>query len=315
MKRLTLSLCSIMIGLVAWPEMLLAADQSVVVVLDDSGSMNSPMRGESSQKMDVAKTALLKVLSDIPDGAEVGVLALNSSANQSNWIVPLGPVDRESIKNQIARIRAEGSTPLGDAMKTAADALLAAREKNVYGTYRLLIVTDGEASDQILVDKYLPEINSRGLTTDVIGVDMNGQHSLARQVNTYRRANDPETLVQAIAQVFAETSSQDANTGESDYDMLGGLSDEVAAAAVNSLTQINNQPIGNALASASVAVTTPMTPSAPARTLPRTGPVPGQASRDGGSVLGLVCVGGFVLMAVIVAFLKLASQSSRNRTR
>ena len=222
-----------------------AADQNVVVVLDDSGSMNESMSvGRRVRKMDAAKQALLSVLEKVPDDAQVGVLALNSTLDGDHWIAPLGPVDRNTIRARIASVEASGGTPLGAAMKEAADALLEKRKTQIYGTYRLLIVTDGEAGDGKLVNMYLPVIKARALVTDVIGVDMRGDHSLATQVNTYRRADDPGTLTQAIADVFAETNDDSGDAGDSDYDLLSGLPDEVAAAALTSLAKIDNLPIG-----------------------------------------------------------------------
>lgn len=296
----------------AWPTAIPASDQHVVVVLDDSGSMASGMRSGGVQKMDAAKRALQTVLASVPDDAEVGVLALNSRVGDSPWIVPLGPVDRARIRQQIGGINAEGSTPLGAAIKDAADALLSAREKYVYGSYRLLIVTDGEASDQYLVDQYLPDIKTRGLITDVIGVDMSGQHSLATQVSTYRRADDPASLAQAIAQVFAETSDQDPAAGESDYDLLAGLSDEVAAAAVQRLSQMNNQPIGQVAASTDAASrdagATGTSSGAPLS-------VPPPAAGGGGSGFGSVCFSFFILLLMFVAFMSLVSKFGGRRAR
>jgi uncharacterized protein YegL len=279
-----------------------AAETHVVVVLDDSGSMESSMRG-GQQKMQVAKQALQTVLEDLPDDAKVGVLALNSKVGGNPWIVPLGPVDRTGLQRQISRINAAGSTPLGAAMKQAADALLTEREKNVYGTYRLLIVTDGEATDENLVERYLPKIKSRGLVTDVIGVAMSEDHSLATKVNTYRRGDDPQSLTQAIAEVFAETSDDDLTTGQSDYELLAGLPNEVAAAAVYSLSQIDNQPISESAADESAVADMPSR---------ATTPVPaGSTTVDDrrGSGLGLVCFGAFFLFLVIVGLLAIAGKS------
>jgi uncharacterized protein YegL len=289
-----------------------AADQYVVVVLDDSGSMNERMKGMRTGKMDIAKEALLSVLEDVPDDAEVGVLALNSRGSDGHWIVPLGPVDRSSLRRRISSMGADGGTPLGAAMKEAADALLAKRDKQVYGTYRLLIVTDGEAGDQALVEQYLPAIKARGLITDVIGVDMRGDHSLATKVNTYRRADNPASLKKAIADVFAETSDDAAGAGESDYDLLGGIPDEVAWAALASLTATKNQPIGEEETDQAAAESAADSGAAAQGRSGNNAPAQ-PPSADGLGLGGLCCSGFVVLFFIVVGMLILASSARRRR--
>ena len=91
---------------------------------------------------------LLTVLEQVPPDAQVGVLALNGRQRMGEWIIPLGPLQPERLEQAIERIQAGGGTPLGQFMKSAADELLKLRGQQQYGTYRLLIVTDGEASDR-----------------------------------------------------------------------------------------------------------------------------------------------------------------------
>lgn len=223
------------------------AGQNVVVVLDDSGSMGMRMRSDpATQKMDAAKHALIEVLERLPADTQVGVVALNQGAGDRAWIVPLGRIDQASMRSAVEGIRHAGGTPLGRFMKIGADALLALRERERYGTYRLLIVTDGEASDPDLVERYLPDILSRGITVDVIGVDMESDHSLATKVHSYRRADDPESLTRAISEVFAESVEDGRDTGESDFEMVAGIPSELAAAALAALAQSGNHPIGEA---------------------------------------------------------------------
>jgi uncharacterized protein YegL len=309
MKTVTMSVVTLQIWAVLLAAALSAADQNVVVVLDDSGSMDGRMSGgQRVRKMDAAKQALLSVLEQLPDEAHVGVLALNSQQGGNHWIAPVGPVDRAKIKQQIGSIRAAGGTPLGAAMKEAADALLEKRTQQIYGTYRLLIVTDGEAGDRELVEAYLPAIKARGLITDVIGVDMQGNHSLATQVNTYRRADDPASLASAIAEVFAETSDDSGDAGQSDYDLLSGLPDEVAAAALIRLTDTNNLPIGQQVSA----------PVAGSSTAPAGGPLPPTGSRKSqpaptseGLGLGAICFGFIVMLVLVVAGLSVLSSLGR----
>jgi uncharacterized protein YegL len=286
------------------------AQQNVVVVLDDSGSMQDSMQGNRNvSKMDAARSALTQVLGSLPDDANVGVLALNSNAEQGFWIAPLGPVNRSAISQQIDGIYAQGGTPLGAAMQTAADALLAAREKQMYGTYRMLVVTDGEASDPELVQLYLPLAQSRGLMVDVIGVSMPGDHSLATQVQSYRRADDPDSFKRALAEVFAETSDDSSDDGESDYDLINGLPDEVAAGALQTLTQLNNKPLSQStVASKEYAVAQ----SSPYQQQRRSG------GATAGSLLGglFCCVGTLgLLVAFPVLLLRLGGPKDSSRHR
>ncbi|MFV1964191.1 MAG: VWA domain-containing protein [Pirellulaceae bacterium] len=286
------------------------AGQNIVVLLDDSGSMGDRMRNDwGTRKINAAREALLTVLEKLPPDARIGVLALNGGG-ADHWVVPLGRVDRSRLQSSIKVIRASGGTPLGASMKVAADALLNLREKSRYGTYKLLIVTDGEANDQERVDGYLPDILSRGITVDVIGVDMRQDHSLATRVQTYRRADDPASLRQAISQVVLGESTADArDAGESDFEMLAGFPDEVAVAALDALARQGNAPIRTKSAAAASQV-------AERRTV--TIPLPPAGHRDASSWRGLIgfftgccgiaCLAGF---AVVVMFVIAAGKRKR----
>lgn len=221
-----------------------APSQTVVVVLDDSGSMDNSMSTSNGrlERIDAAKEALTAVLSRLPAGTRIGVLALNSRVDGSPWVVPLDNIEGDAWRSRVAAIAAVGGTPLGEFLKQGADALLQARAAQPYGSYRLLVVTDGEANDQMLVDSYLPEILARGLMVDVIGVDMDGQHSLALRAHSYRRADDAAALQQALTEVLAETALDDA-AGAADFELLSGLPDEFASEAVKVLTQRSDEPI------------------------------------------------------------------------
>ena len=221
-----------------------APSQTVVVVLDDSGSMDNSRRTSSGRvkRIVAAKEALTAVLSRLPADTQIGVLALNSQVAGSHWVVPLDNLDGDTWRSRIAEIAAVGGTPLGEFLKQGADRLLQARAAQSYGSYRLLVVTDGEANDQMLVDSYLPEILARGLMVDVIGVDMDGEHSLALRAHSYRSADDAAALQQALTEVLAETSLDDA-TGAADFELLAGLPEEFASEAVKVLTQRNDAPI------------------------------------------------------------------------
>jgi len=272
------------------------AQQNVVIIIDDSGSMAVRMQSNRRiTRMTAAQDALIKVLGDLPDNAQVGLLALNSRGPDGNWIIPMGPLDRSAVEQRIASIRANGGTPLGAAMKVALNTLLETRRRQMYGTYRMLIVTDGEAGDPELVERYLPIARARGFILDVIGVDMSGDHSLATRANTYRRADDEASLATAIADVFAETADDSGDAGQSDYDLLAPLPTEIASVALTTLSQIDNSLVDDESAPGDVAMTNPRTLIPPPSVTS-----PGQTAQGGGgTLLGLACV--FMLVLFIGA--------------
>jgi hypothetical protein len=192
---------------------------------------------------------------------------------------------------------------LGRYIKIGADRLLEERAKQFgYGTYRLLIVTDGEANDRNLVEQYTPEVLSRGLRMDVIGVAMDRDHTLATKVHTYRRANDANTLKQAIAEVFAEVGGNQAgNVADNDaFELLAPIPVEVASAAINALSQSGNNPIGESRNN-SPDVEQAASNTTAQHTITHTRTVQPEGM---GSVLKLVILGGLVLLVLLKAITK-----------
>jgi uncharacterized protein YegL len=265
---------------------------NVVIVLDASGSMKGNMRRTSTPKIDAARSALKEVMKTIPQSTHVGLLVFGGQKN--GWVHPLGPRDDAKLIAAIDSIWPEGGTPLGAYMKTGADRLLKAREEQYgYGSYRLLIVTDGEAGDKDLVERYTPDIVSRGIIVDAVGVDMAKAHTLATQVHSYRSANDPAALQQAIQAVFAEVGGADAGSADGDdaFEDLAGLSNDAAMALINALVSSGNQPIGG----------TAVTPAAtdagqPARPAPQTRAKPRRSGQ--GWIIAVVIVTIVVLKVV-----------------
>jgi len=274
---------------------------NVVIVLDCSGSMQEAMRGTRVVKLDAAKTALKEVMATIPASTHVGLLVL--SGGRPDWVFPLGPRRDAMFFSAVERLRSGGGTPLGAAMKLGADSLLVARQAQYgYGSYRLLLVTDGQATDGSLTTDYAPLILARGIAMDVIGVDMAEDHMLATRASSYRRANDPQALSRAIREVFAEIGRTGAGgTGEEAFAELSGFPAEAATAVLTALAVPGNGPIGSQPPAVqpegvpstpgSVAAPTPLPPGQP--------PQPGPAPRRPPWVLFLAL--GIVLVIIVKA--------------
>jgi uncharacterized protein YegL len=280
---------------------------NVVVLLDASGSMEKPMIGSPTQaKMDAAKAAIRGVLEQVPASTQVGLLVFSGKNKRNDWLHPLGPRDDARMVADLAMVRPKGGTPLGAYMKIAADRLLEQRRlQNGYGTYRLLVVTDGQADedDQPLVDRYLPDILARGMVVDVIGVSMTDDHVLATRVHSYRRADDPQSLQRALSEVFAEVSSGSGagSAYEEGRELLAAFGEGLAMPVLTALSTPSDAPIGSA-SSAGV--------RGESRGQPEHAPLP-ERDRDGASSRKFVIVFGLLLFVVIMS----RRRRRRNRSR
>lgn len=242
---------------------------TVVILLDASGSMNGPIKGSRDNRMTAAKNALKAVLEKVPASTRIGLLVFSARNLKNDWAYPLGPRDDARLLQAIDSIKPGHDTPLGEYLKKAADRLLEERAREFgYGTYRLLVVTDGEAQDQNLVERYTPEIIARGLTVDVIGVAMDKNHTLAKKVHSYRAANDPESLNRALAEVLGEVRGTERDSaGAEAFAMIAPIPDKVAASMIQSLANTPNHPIGER-AKFTPAAATP-TPAAAVAAIPQ----------------------------------------------
>lgn len=220
---------------------------NIVVVVDASGSMSYNMSGTKIAKLSFAKSALQTVLAQVGDTTQIGIVVFGKVPNE--WVYNLGTKDNAKLKAAIDSIECGGGTPLGTYIKRGADVLVQQRQKQMgYGSYRLLIITDGEAdggTESSYMSSYTTEIIRRGITVDVIGVDMKQDHALAAMVGTrYRTANAPETLTSAMKEVFSEINRQDANA-KADFDLVQGLDPQLTGSIIRTLSQSQNHPIGD----------------------------------------------------------------------
>ena len=222
---------------------------NVVIVLDSSGSMDETMGNPPVRKMDAAKAALKEVLKQVPTSTHVGLLVFSAANIEpgQEWVYPLGPRDDQKLIQAIDRPEPGDGTPLAAAIKAGADRLLQERVKQLgYGTCRLLVVTDGEeTADPRAIELYPLEVMARGVTLDVIGVNMAAESSLARKSTSYRRADDPESLRRAVADVFAEVGGKQNDAADAEaFDLLKPIPSEMASSMTKALSALDNRPIG-----------------------------------------------------------------------
>jgi len=110
---------------------------SVMLVLDESGSMNDSLNGK--RKIDAAKEGLKSFVSLLGDADQVGLTVFSDSAQVLDGIAPLGD-QRAQLNHAIDGIRANGSTRLYDTVAEQVDALKSTSGSSIKA---VVVLTDG----------------------------------------------------------------------------------------------------------------------------------------------------------------------------
>src|SRR5699024_6834320 len=99
---------------------------------DASSSMLQP--DEGGTRLDVAKGAATDLVDSLPDTANVGMLAYGTQDGDApenhapgcediRALAPVGAVDKDRLRDEIEGLEARGYTPIGNALRAAADEL------------------------------------------------------------------------------------------------------------------------------------------------------------------------------------------------
>lgn len=284
------------------------AHDCIVVVFDGSGSMEEPIDGERGTgpvKMPLAKDALKRVLAKVPPDTWIGILVFSGRFGGDDWIVPLGPRD-PSMNAKIDAVDPEGGTPLGSYIKEGADRLLKEREKQFnVGSYRLIVVTDGNATPEneaSLMELYAPKIVARGLQMDVIGLGMKDTHKLAEYATSYQPAQNADQLDKALKRVVSiESFSGNTNMADEDFALLGSLPIDVARVWLEEVNAKGNWPIGED-------APTPKAPEPENSAAPQGSPTPAPAPQPQASpecsVIGFGSIPALALLAALPVTLR-----------
>lgn len=141
------------------------------IVLDDSGSMSSDM--------DAAKQAVIGALNAMAQEDRVAVVALNSGT-----VLPFASVAqaKSDLPALLRPIVSDGGTPLTGAIRSAQNLLEAeAAAVRGFGTFRLIVTTDGEADNSQALDAEIETLAaSTPIQVTTIGIGIEGGHVLRR---------------------------------------------------------------------------------------------------------------------------------------
>ncbi len=169
---------------------------TTIIVLDDSGSMKL--------QIDDAKAAVIQAVAQFDPQSRVGVIALNGGLVTE---VVTAEEATKRLPGQLASIIADGDTPLGSRLDDAA-ALLAneAEARRGFGVFRILVTTDGAASDANKLKTAVSQILSETpIELATIGIGIGEGHALnVPGFTNYVSVQGVDGLAGALAAAAAE---------------------------------------------------------------------------------------------------------------
>lgn len=174
------------------------------IVLDDSGSMEGDIVA--------AKRAVVGALEAMDAQDRVAVLALNAGT-----ILPFSRVSdaRSALSDLLRPIVSDGSTPLTRSIQDA-QGLLEAEAATVrgFGTFRLIVTTDGQADDGVALDAAIETLAaSTPIQITTIGIGIEGGHVLRREdLGSFVDVANVDALEQALQAAVAENADFTAIT-------------------------------------------------------------------------------------------------------
>ena len=182
-------------------------------VFDGSGSMKdappASAQGDHSfkSKIEGAKWAVNEFMKNVPENVNLGLFVFDAKGERQ--VLPLGPNNRNEFLSAINAVHAHGGTPLGDAISKGTVALENEYKKQMgYGEYRLIVITDGEAEDNI--DSGIAKAAKYKIPIYTIGFGIGPNHSLRNHSVSYRSADSAKEVENALEEAAAELDVFDA---------------------------------------------------------------------------------------------------------
>lgn len=173
------------------------------VVFDGSGSMDErpPQADTFKTKLEGAKWAMHKFVEGLPDDVNLGLYVFDKHGSRE--VLTLGPNHKAAFLEQVDAVSADNSTPLGASIETGVKALKTQYLRQLgYGEFRLVVVTDGHATDSINRGVKAAEANHFPIYT--IGFGIGQTHQLRQYSRLYQDAENAEQLKQALDNAASE---------------------------------------------------------------------------------------------------------------
>lgn len=186
-------------------------------IFDGSGSMEEDVCGDGDQtfgsKIAAAKLAVHEFMKKIDalraKNVQVNLGLYVFDYHHEEEVVPLSGNNRDQFLKAIDAVYAKGGTPLTEAIIVGVDKLVEQYKRQLgYGEYRLVVVTDGEATEQPIKSGAFYAIKY-GIPIYTIGFCMDADHTLRLYSASYRTANSTIDLAKGLEETLAESEAFD----------------------------------------------------------------------------------------------------------
>lgn len=190
-----------------------------MIVLDMSGSMgDSGCSGSYPNRAEAARDALMTWIGT-RTGENIGLVSFSRKGLELDAGLGQGDGHIQRVVTTIADLTADSGTPLKSAMTLAQTELeKQAIRQGGSGTYRMIVITDGEANggeDPRPVVRSIVENPANMIEIHTIGFCIQGGHSLNDPSRVfYIDANSPEDIVRGLEETGETTTFTDIDFEE-----------------------------------------------------------------------------------------------------
>jgi len=183
-------------------------------VFDGSGSMKGTEgAGDFPNKVSAAKWATLEFIKSLKESDQIGLYVFDSYGKRE--VLPIGK-NLQTFQELVQKVEAGGNTPLTQAVKRGVKSLNYQKKRQLgYGEYNIVVVTDGEADNKGTLARAVEKANNKGILIHTIGFSLKGKtHSLKTGSYSFRTADNPDELREAVVSVLAEEEYFDPDVFE-----------------------------------------------------------------------------------------------------
>jgi uncharacterized membrane protein len=210
------------------PEQMIVPPAAIIIVIDNSGSMNRSVMGSSRTQQEIANQGAALAIETLDKGDELGVTAFNSSYRR---IIPLRTLeDPRAAADLVRGIQPDGGTNIPPPVADAFEQMKASRA----AVRHIILLTDGiSAEGRGRLPDIAREIAAEGIKLSTIAVGDAADTGTLKEMaelggGEYYRVNDPNTLPRVFVRAVRVVRTPLIREGRFDPVVLGTASPVMA---------------------------------------------------------------------------------------